>query len=55
MKKQSPISQEVIGHADSSSSGKDITKKLGVNNFVENFGRLWKKMGKVLYFCHTQK
>jgi hypothetical protein len=39
MKKQSSINQQVIGHADSGSSGKDIIKISGVDNFVEKFGR----------------
>jgi hypothetical protein len=39
MKKQSSINQQVIGHADSVSSSKYITKKSGVDKIVENFGR----------------
>ena len=52
--KQSSVNQPFIRHSTNCVAGKDITKKSGVNNFVENFGRLWKKMGKSLYFCHNQ-
>lgn len=33
------MNQEVIVHADSGPSGKDITKKSGVDKNVEKFGR----------------